>query len=660
MPQASFSGSVFGFFTFLFPTLVAADDLLVAVSPQDLRTAEMFFSRVNEHAAMEGIGERLIAAPTDDIPELPKTSAYLVELGYSFVFSAQISDLIGAENDVAFAHTALLAEPMAFASFEEQRAVEASVLGDIAEVELGTVDLIAVSNWTTSPSVVLARGIYAEALDLRGQRVVVNSPGALAAIEELGAIPLQIPIGEIFQSVETGFADAFVTSPEIAAATLADWQEGSVVTGLELPQGYLLAEVEAWLNLREETRQALRTAAVDVANAESARQVEVERASVIAWEKHGGSVAAYKDFAEDKANRNNLRQAWEARFGRQGASAIDLLRDVLTEREASAEDLNKVTPIAIPKADPIAFITNRVDEGGSDLAKRFGARRDARAGLTCGLLVPIENRVRHFGQPYDGSMVSVIESEAQGAEDCVTMLDRWLGANGELVIFYPGFNNTFDAAVRRAVAYKLDVANDFHMLVWSWPSMGDFGGYVHDARSVTFSRRDIKPFAQMLLSAGLGPRTTVLAHSMGSMVALNFVEFVDSHIGSLDSLYLVAPDVPRSLFDAFMLDYGTTVPGIVVYANGADRALLISQGVNRERPIGLGGPGRYLANGVEMIDVTDLATSMIPWRTNHSHAFDIPAVALDMAKAIKWGATAIDRGLIEIDDVDGKFYQIAE
>ena len=97
---------------------------------------------------------------------------------------------------------------MAFASFEEQRAVEASVLGDIAEVELGTVDLIAVSNWTTSPSVVLARGIYAEALDLRGQRVVVNSPGALAAIEELGAIPLQIPIGEIFQSVETGFADA--------------------------------------------------------------------------------------------------------------------------------------------------------------------------------------------------------------------------------------------------------------------------------------------------------------------------------------------------------------------------------------------------------------------------------------------------------------------
>ena len=83
MPQASFSGSVFGFFTFLFPTIVTADDLLVAVSPQDLRTAEVFFSRVNEHAAMEGIGERLIAVPTDDIPELPKTSAYLVELGYS-------------------------------------------------------------------------------------------------------------------------------------------------------------------------------------------------------------------------------------------------------------------------------------------------------------------------------------------------------------------------------------------------------------------------------------------------------------------------------------------------------------------------------------------------------------------------------------------------
>lgn len=647
-----------GALIFTYPTNALAQEFLVAVPPSNLRSAEVFLDRVNGHEAMEAVNIRLVAVADDEIGALPNTSAYLVEFGYSFVLTAQISDLLAEEHGDTFAYTALLAESTAFASFEQQRAVEASVIGDIAEIELGAIDLIAVSDWPTTPSVLLSRGLYTEASDLQGQRVIANAPDVFAAMEEFGASPVRVPVSEIFQAVEAGFADAFVTSPEIAAATLADWQGGSLVTGLQLPQGYLLAEVEAWLALDERGRQALRTAAEDVARTERERQIEAERASIAISAEFSNSVVSFSKFAAERADGNRLRQKWDERYGSQGTSAVDLLREVLEELETPPAQPVEETPAPTPEVDPIAFITNRTDDGGSDPRTRFGARRDARAGLTCGLLNPVDPRVRSFGQPYGGTILSNVDSEARGADDCVELIKLWLGANDELLVFFHGFNNTFDDAVRRAVAYKLDVGMDLRILVWSWPSMGDGGGYVHDMQSVNFSRRDVEPFAKALLNAGLGPKTTLLAHSMGSMVAIDLVGLINRSGGTLDSLFLVAPDVPLTLFEAFTLDHRTAVPGLVVYANGADRALAASMAVNRERPIGLGGPNRNLIDNVETVDVTNLAKSKIRWRTNHSHAFDIPAVAQDMATAISGGASAVDRGLVEIIDKGGKFYQI--
>jgi len=52
------------------------------------------------------------------------------------------------------------------------------------------------------------------------------------------------------------------------------------------------------------------------------------------------------------------------------------------------------------------------------------------------------------------------------------------------------------------------------------------------------------------------------------------------------------------MFEAFRLYQGSAVPGTVVYANGADRALVLAGAINKEGPVGFGGLSREEVGGL--------------------------------------------------------------
>lgn len=635
-----------------------AQELFVAVSPAQFSSADEFLTRISSHEAMAGLDVNFVVKTVEQIPPLPETSAYLAENGFSFLLSSDINELISPDEG-ELAYTALLGQSAAFSSLEEQRAVEASIFGQIVEVELGSVDLIALSDWTTAPSVLLARGFYDGPSALEGQRVIANSERTSNAMKQVGAEPLIVGMGESVQALNRGLADALVISPEVALMNFDGWDASSTVTGVDLPQGYLLAELNAWTDLGEAQRQALRTAATDVAREERERQLLSEQDYFARVEEAGLQAFEFQSIVGSGGDMEAVTAEWQERFGDQGTAAVNLLQQVLADTETSLPQPETQEPPRI-NPDPIAYATNRLDEGGVSLSTRFGARRDPEAELTCGLADPVSPRQGRFGKPYAGTISQVAGASVRGASDCVSMLDGWVGDDARIVIFLHGFNNTFDDAVRRAVAYKHDVASDLKFIVWSWPSLGDAGGYVYDARNVTFSRSYLRDFAEEFIDAGLHKRTTVIAHSMGSMVALALLEYLHEAGGNVEDLFLVAPDVPGTVFGNFLVDYNDAAQRITLYANAADKALITSYALNRERPIGLGGRKRYLAEGVETIDVTDKARSIKVWKANHSHAFDIPVVAFDMADALRSGETALQRGLARFDDGSGFFYRVVE
>ncbi len=650
-------------FVFAFSMLMAlqpkaglSQEIFVGVDKRDFTLAKGFLLRINQHDAMTSLGIQLSPVVAGEVPDLPGISSYMKENGFTFLLVRQVSGVLPQTDGGDFAYTALMSEPKAFASYEQQRKISNSVFGDIVEAEIGQVGLIAVSSWPTASSVLVSPELYADSLDLSGQKVVANSPGAANIVRELGATPIYMPLGDVAQGIEKGSIDAFVTSTDTARENLPSWQEGSILTGVERPQGYLLAEVEAWVGANEATRNAIRVAAEAVARSDDDASSEKEKYLSEYFSANSRMTATFQEFVYGENYFSQIRASWQQRYGENGAGAVDLLEKLLKEISLGDENFDKGEKFPNVKIDPIAFITNRIDGGGGNPSVRFGARRDSEAGLSCGMISPVDPREGSFGQPYVGELVSVSGRDAKGAENCVDMLTSWLGEYGEVVIFIHGFNNTFDDAIRRAIAYKYDTSSDINIMVWSWPSIGDAGGYVYDARSVHFSSYELELFVDELIDAGLGGRVTLLAHSMGSMLALDFVEFFGRNSMELSDLFLVAPDVPFEIFEAFKMRYRSAVSEVHLYANGSDRALVLSSAINRERPLGLGGPGRYIAEDVEVIDVTGLAGSKIPWRTNHSHAFDIPKVARDMANAIKLREPASSRGLIEYSLDGGKYY----
>lgn len=80
-----------------------------------------------------------------------------------------------------------------------------------------------------------------------------------------------------------------------------------------------------------------------------------------------------------------------------------------------------------------------------------------------------------------------------------------------------------------------------------------------------------------------------------------------------------------------------------MYVNEHDRALLLSQEVNKQPPAGLGGRFRLTTNGVETVDVSEVDRQF--FEINHSHGFDVREVASDVSMILRQRAKASMRNL---------------
>ena len=92
--------------------------------------------------------------------------------------------------------------------------------------------------WTSEPNVIIMRGRNVRTpADLAGLKIRVSGSAAAAVVEALGATPVQMPAGEIYNALQTGLIDGLITG----ASAIGDFRLDEVADSYTLgaPMGHI-------------------------------------------------------------------------------------------------------------------------------------------------------------------------------------------------------------------------------------------------------------------------------------------------------------------------------------------------------------------------------------------------------------------------------------
>ncbi len=209
------------------------------------------------------------------------------------------------------------------------------------------------------------------------------------------------------------------------------------------------------------------------------------------------------------------------------------------------------------------------------------------------------------------------------------------GKSRRVFVFVHGFNTRFDRAVFRFAQLAHDADADAAPVLFSWPSRGRILDYKRDQDNASYSRTDLADLLQTAANSPDVREICILAHSMGSWVAVEAVKQLALKNGrvprKITNLILASPDLDVGVFRRQVEDMGPGRLQITVFVSQRDRALQLSRfltrGVTR-----LGGidPTReeYLqqlkpGSGVTVLDLTALRSND---RINHDLYAQSPAV----------------------------------
>lgn len=204
-----------------------------------------------------------------------------------------------------------------------------------------------------------------------------------------------------------------------------------------------------------------------------------------------------------------------------------------------------------------------------------------------------------------------------------------------VLIFVHGFNTPFDASVFGFAQFVHDSRADVAPVLFSWPSRGNLLDYNYDRESATFSRGDL---ARVIEAAAASPGVsdvTLMAHSMGSWVAVEALRDIALQRGrlpaKLHNLILASPDLDIDVFRKQMIEIGPNRPHVTIFVSRNDRALrvsrLIAGQVTRVGGVDL-SQQKYLdalknADGFTVLDLSALQDGD---RLNHSQFATSPEV----------------------------------
>lgn len=241
-----------------------------------------------------------------------------------------------------------------------------------------------------------------------------------------------------------------------------------------------------------------------------------------------------------------------------------------------------------------------------------------------------------FGKPNRDKHIVQTGGRVLGSErfkqELATHLSGRIGTNRDVLLYVHGFNTSLDEARGRLTQIVYDARFGGVPVLFTWPSKSTLFGYVSDKDQATASRDALQKLMSDLSQVpGVG-RVHVLAHSMGSWLAMealreNAIAGRPDLNGKLGDVMLAAPDIDLAVFRQQLARLQNT--RVSIFVSRADRALSLSSRIAGDRPrVGAMDPNnpRDAAQlqelGVRVYDLSSFSAGII----GHAAYADTPDV----------------------------------
>ncbi|KAB0679055.1 alpha/beta hydrolase [Aureimonas leprariae] len=293
-------------------------------------------------------------------------------------------------------------------------------------------------------------------------------------------------------------------------------------------------------------------------------------------------------------------------------------------------------------ASDVDMLVATTREPLGDPAFLYSGERGARLSLTdLDISIPPE-AARKVGEvqwprrlpPDPARDFAILRSEPVELRDSPAWMRQHLGAKRRVLVFVHGFNNRFDDAVYRFAQIVHDANADVTPVLFTWPSRASVFDYNYDKESTNYSRDGLEAVLQALARDPNVGEVAVLAHSMGTWLAVESLRQMAIRDGrvarKIRNVMLASPDIDIDVFRKQWAELGEPRPKFTIFVSTDDRALALSRLISGNRGrVGAVDPSREPArSAIERagIDVIDLTTVRGGDRLNHTKFAQSPEI----------------------------------
>lgn len=151
---------------------------------------------------------------------------------------------------------------------------------------------------------------------------------------------------------------------------------------------------------------------------------------------------------------------------------------------------------------------------------------------------------------------------------------------GHALVFIHGFNNRYEDSVFRFAQIVHDSGMEATPILFTWPSRAQLTGYEYDKESTNYSRTALEQSLRVLAADPAVKDITILAHSMGTWLAMESLRQMgirDGHVNSkIRNVILASPDIDIQIFAKQYVEMGASKPKFTIFVSQDDRALAAS------------------------------------------------------------------------------------
>jgi esterase/lipase superfamily enzyme len=278
---------------------------------------------------------------------------------------------------------------------------------------------------------------------------------------------------------------------------------------------------------------------------------------------------------------------------------------------------------------PLWYGTHRRPNDAADPLEGYSSDRDGTVHYgACRVAIPRSHRVGTLGTSWWQRLLA--------SQDPLLRLDRaslrtfadvagfWADVGHTLgqidvgersaLVFIHGYNVSFEEAALRAAQIGFDLQVPGITAFYSWPSRGQFTGYLADEATIGASHTWLAEFLTGFVRHSGAEQVHLIAHSMGNRALLRCLRGVIDAVGGtvpFGQIFLAAPDVDAEEFLLESAVYRGAAKRTTLYASSRDRALASSGILHGGYPRAGYAPPITVVDGLDTVEVTNVDLSWL-------------------------------------------------